>query len=356
MASYVQVGQSTRVHICVGSTRDSRTFKSKGAARGWATAREAELLSGVHGEIPDKTFGDLLRRYRDDITPGKKGVVFETRRINAALGNNEPIAGDLKDPDPLCLVPLRDMDGTHVAQWRDRRLATGVKGATVQREWNTYSAACSVAIAEWKWLRVNPFAKASGVKRPPNSPHREELIQDDELVALQAAADASSAPSYPRVMRAARFAIETGMRASEIIYIGDHPEMVNTGARTAKLPRTKNGTVRSVPLSLEAIRLWEEALADTRPKVSESTDPETPGVWGHTSRTLDRHWRALRDQVAKTHPAVARLHFHDTRHTAATRIAKKLQVLDLCRMFGWTDPKRAMIYYNETAAEMALKL
>lgn len=33
----------------------------------------------------------------------------------------------------------------------------------------------------------------------------------------------------------------------------------------------------------------------------------------------------------------------DSRHTAATRIAQKLHGLDLCKMFGWTELKRAMI-------------
>ncbi len=50
------------------------------------------------------------------------------------------------------------------------------------------------------------------------------------------------------------------------------------------------------------------------------------------------------------------LTFHDTRHTAATRIALKLPILDLCKMFGWSNPKRAMVYYNPTATEIASRL
>lgn len=48
--------------------------------------------------------------------------------------------------------------------------------------------------------------------------------------------------------------------------------------------------------------------------------------------------------------------FHDSRHTAATRMAQKLHVLDLCKVFGWTDPKRAMTYYNPTADQIADRL
>jgi hypothetical protein len=31
-------------------------------------------------------------------------------------------------------------------------------------------------------------------------------------------------------------------------------------------------------------------------------------------------------------------------------------VLDLCKMFGWTNPKMAMVYYNPTAAQIAGRL
>ena len=48
--------------------------------------------------------------------------------------------------------------------------------------------------------------------------------------------------------------------------------------------------------------------------------------------------------------------FHDARHTAATRIALKIPLLDLCKMFGWSNPKRAMTYYNPTASEIASRL
>ena len=46
------------------------------------------------------------------------------------------------------------------------------------------------------------------------------------------------------------------------------------------------------------------------------------------------------------------LHFHDTRHEACTRLARKLEVLDLARMIGHKDLRSLMIYYNATASEL----
>lgn len=45
--------------------------------------------------------------------------------------------------------------------------------------------------------------------------------------------------------------------------------------------------------------------------------------------------------------------FHDTRHTAATWIAKKVDVLTLCKIFGWSDPAMALVYYNPKADVIA---
>ena len=48
--------------------------------------------------------------------------------------------------------------------------------------------------------------------------------------------------------------------------------------------------------------------------------------------------------------------FHDLRHTAATRLAPRLSVLDLCRMFGWAKADQALTYYNPSAGEIAKRL
>ena len=50
------------------------------------------------------------------------------------------------------------------------------------------------------------------------------------------------------------------------------------------------------------------------------------------------------------------LTFHDTRHEGLTRLARKLDVLDLARMVGHRDPRSLMIYYNATATEIAGRL
>ncbi|WP_250637612.1 tyrosine-type recombinase/integrase [Pandoraea faecigallinarum] len=48
--------------------------------------------------------------------------------------------------------------------------------------------------------------------------------------------------------------------------------------------------------------------------------------------------------------------FHDTRHEAITRLAKKLQPLDLARMTGHRNISELITYYNATATDIAGRL
>ncbi len=67
-------------------------------------------------------------------------------------------------------------------------------------------------------------------------------------------------------------------------------------------------------------------------------------------------WRKIRAKVAKDKPEFADLNFHDSRHEATTRLSRKLNVLALAKMIGHRDVQSLMIYYDETAAELAARL
>lgn len=95
-----------------------------------------------------------------------------------------------------------------------------------------------------------------------------------------------------------------------------------------------NGTRREVPLSAAAIAAWKE------------------GGFGLTAGSIS----ALFARYAKE-AKIEGLTFHCLRRTAATRLAKKLTVWELCSMFGWADPKIPMKhYYKADPEEIARKL
>jgi integrase len=303
MPTFTKTSKGVRAQVCVKRIRRSKTFNSMGAARAWSAQQENEILAGDRGEIPNIPFSEALTRYSEKVSEFKKGRKWEQVRLNA-----------LKR-DRIAQVSLRVLDNTHAADWRDRRLLV-VSGESVRREKNLLSHVCTISIKEWGWLKKNPF---QGLRMPPKGKPRDRLATDDELMRLKQSANTAI---YTEVLRAWDFAVETGMRASELLGLKEIKGQV------AVLTDTKNGDKREIPLSSRAIELW-------RP-------------FNLTPQRLDVHWRNL-CKLAQ----VEDLHFHDSRAMAATRLSKILNPLQLAKVLGHKDLKHTMIYYRETAEDVA---
>lgn len=340
MASFRKRGGAWRAEVAKQGIRKSCTFDTKAEAVAWALQIESEIETRKSGRVANKTFGQLLERYRNEVSTTKRGERWERLRIDRIVTGREEVK-----PDPIAAVPLRDLDASHFAAWRDRRLRQ-VTPASVRREWNLLSAALNIAVNEWRWLPENPMKT---VKRPPPAEARDRRITEDEterlLFALGYDYNAPPATQTARVGAAFLFAIETGMRAGEIVALRhgevfkDSRYLTITG-REIGAGKTAAAR-RDVPLSTEALR-----ILDQLEKIG--GDP----VFGITSTTvLDALFRK-----AKARALIEDLHFHDTRHEAITRLAKRLDVLELARAVGHRDLRQLMTYYNETAAQLAEKL
>jgi integrase len=205
------------------------------------------------------------------------------------------------------------LDAPHVADWQHRRLQT-VSGASTRRERNLLNHAFEIARKEWPWLSKNPF---EGVRRPRDSKPRKRIASPAEITKL------TEPPG--QLSRVIVFALETGMRAGEIA------SKFKVKGRVATVDG-KTGE-REVPLSKEA----QEALGDGFELAA-----------GSISTMF-----ANRCEDMKIHG----LTFHDLRHTAATRLSKKLDPWELAKMFGWKDLKIPLnVYYKADTEEMAKKL
>lgn len=117
-------------------------------------------------------------------------------------------------------------------------------------------------------------------------------------------------------------------------------DQVDTGKRVVSLEKTKNGDRRQVPLSIRAVDLIEQMRG---------IDPVR--VFTVSAASRDSLFRK-----AKRRAGVSGLSFHDSRALALTRLSKKLNVLELARMVGHRDPRSLMVYYRESAEEIAKKL
>lgn len=316
------------IQIEVRGLRESGTFPTKRAADDWAARRKTEILAlaaGNGGEV--KTLRDALRRYADEVSPTKRGEAKEAIRLAAFERQALPIG------KKISLLTTADL-----AAWRDSRLAVNARGS-VLRDMTLLGSVLEVARREWQWIRVNPMRD---VKRPANPDHREVVIHGWQVRRMLRALGYT--PRGPvrtmaqAVAMAFVMALSTGMRAGEIAGLtwdrvrGDH----------VRLPETKNGSARDVPLSSVARRI-----------VARMEGFDAVLVFGISSQVLDTLFRRHRDRAG-----LDGFTFHDSRHTAATRLAmsRKVDVLELCRIMGWKNPKQAMTYFNPSASQLAARL
>lgn len=294
-------------------------FDTKREAQDWASRTESLILDRGARAISKRTFKDVLLRYQEEVSSRKRGWYNEQYVLRRAV-------------DSLGDVLLSDLDETVFARYRDERLKS-VKPATVKRELNLLSSVCTVASKEWRWLDRNPL---TDVSKPADSPPRDRRITDDEIERLKMAAGYGMLETVQaRVVHAFLFAIETAMRAGEIM--GLKWRDVDLERQTAYLPMTKNGAARTVPLSGRAVELLRMLPVD--------------GDSCFRLSQVTQSFVAIRKKAG-----IDDLHFHDSRHEAITRLAKKLDVLALARMVGHRNIQQLMTYYNASAKELASRL
>lgn len=86
MATIEKRNGKYRVKVRLKGVTKSETFTLKSDAVAWAARTEAAILDGIQGNAPKSLyFADLIVRYRDEITPTKRGSRAETYRLNRAL-------------------------------------------------------------------------------------------------------------------------------------------------------------------------------------------------------------------------------------------------------------------------------
>ena len=297
---------------------------------------EAEIDAGKRRSYSkiSKTLSDGFEEYLEKISPGMAKHAWNTQRLKFFRESMGDIVGEL----------MRAIKPETIAAWRDSRLKV-VKTSTVNRDLNLLSAVFSAAKDEWKWIHVNPVHE---VKRPRNPPSRDRRVPDGDAAAMCSALGLTENGSIEKnehyVALAFLFALETGMRQVEIAQLTW--ANVHLEKRFVHLPMTKNGDARDVPLSTRAVGFLKRL-----PRI----DGEARCFPVKQAR-IDYLWRSNRRRLAKTMPHIGDLKFHDSRHEATTRLAKKLHVLALAKMIGHRDLQSLMIYYDETAAELAARL
>lgn len=326
MAEPKKTAQGTwRIIIEVRGQRDSKTLPTRREAVEWGQRRVVELRQVAATPAADRhTLRQVLHRYADEVTPTKRGNAKESLRLRAFERQLLPLD-----------APISKLTTADLAAWRDDRLRVNARGS-VLRDISLLSAVLETARRDWGWLTVSPMAD---VRKPAQPDHRERVIAPWEVRRMLRAMG-----HHPRQVRTVSqavaccflVALATGMRAGELCGL----KWADVLGTHCHLAMTKNGSYRDVPLSPVAQRLiqrmrgWDDVQ-----------------VFGLKPATLDALFRKYRQRAG-----LDGFTFHDARHTAATRMAKKLHVLELCKVFGWKQMSQALTYFNASPGDLAKKL
>ena len=275
---HVQVRRKGRASV-------TRSFHSKSEALLWAREQEFEADKGqpqVHKTLRGMTVADIVSRYRDKVVPGKRGADRETLTLNAFLRH------------PLARVALSDVTASMVSAYCAARLRS-VKPGTLNPELDILRHAFTVARRSWDVpLATNAFVD---VTRPKNGAPRERRLLGDERGRLQAAC---AQCRNPYIWYLVELAVETAMRRGELLNARWTDVSVET--RTIRIPVTKNGYARTIPLSGTAVLLLRDLRGLRSP--SERLLPIT-------ENTAKMAWKRVVKRAG-----LVDLRFHDLRHEA----------------------------------------
>jgi len=314
----------------------AKTFDTKLEAEKWARGLERDIDQGnfrERNEAQTTTLGDLLRRYREQVTPKKRGWRAEEYSLQWL------------EKHRMASLPLASLTAATFAEFRDERLLN-VSGGTVARALALVSAVLTLARREWNILVGNPIAD---IRKPIGGRSRDRILDLEEEQRLLVELDTGSGvrdpqgrfagPRNPWIKPLVEFALETAMRRSELL--GLRWEHINLTKRTAFLAMTKNGSSRTVPLSGKAVEVINALPRSIDGRVFPLTAP------------------AVRDCFVRAcrRAGVRNFRFHDLRHCATTRLAERLpNVIELAAVTGHKSLAMLHRYYHTRPEDLARKL
>jgi len=293
--------------------RYSKSFDAslagKREAQAWATEQESKAKRARAGG--NRSFGDAVDKYLADVSSKKDGEIWEIRRLNAMRAHF--------GSDALLL----EIDTPQIAEWRDTRLKS-VSSSTVVREANLLRNVFNVARLEWKWMDHEPFA---GIKLPKENAPRHQVWT---WQLIKRVLRAERVGKTREMQEAFHIALRSGMRLAEVLKAPEHFDK----AKRVVTIKTKTEAVARIPIGRLAAK-----LLDRPPFVVNANEGSV--LFSRLCKEL------LIDDLT----------FHDTRGTALTHLAKKVDVLTLAKISRHRDLSLlSNTYYRATAEQIAAKI
>jgi len=304
-------GKSWNAQVRVSGWRSfTKSFVRKSDAISWIEEIENELRNSCKPKVNvgEITLRDLLQKYGSEVSSKLKGAEIELCKLT--FYSRHPIADN----------KLVNLTPKHFEYLRDERLQK-VKSGTVHADLMLFKRVFKTAISKWGYgLLSNPV---ENIQLPsPHKSRKRRLVTDEKGRLLIAASSQRNIYITPII----EFAIETGMRRSEILKLKWCDVDLDNGF--ASLYDTKNGEDRRVPLTRRCIKVLQ-----TVPQTDEQIFPIS-------ATCLRLAWNRARKKAGITD-----LRFHDLRHEAVSRFFEMgMSVPEVALISGHKDVRQLFRY------------
>jgi integrase len=305
----------------------SKSFTLKQDAERWAREMEAQAQRGAlpvnRKALDGMTLGCLVRRYKREVVPSKKGVEIERIILDAFLRH------------PICQKKLSNLTPADFAAYRDQRLGE-ITAKSLKRQLSPIHNMFEVARDEWGLpLRENPLDK---VKLKAVDNRRERRLKEGELERIF---EAAKSRKNPYIIPIILFALETAMRRGEILAL--RWDDVDLKRSCVTVREAKNGYSRTIPLTPAAC-----ALVRGIPGERESKQR----VFPTSANAVRLSWQRITKRAG-----IEDLHFHDLRHEAISRFFELgLTVPEVASISGHRDARMLLRYAHANVASIGHKL
>jgi len=304
----------------------SRSFSTRAEAVAWA--RDIEARAVRLEALPDfrllrtTTFGALMKRYLETVTPKKRGAYQEGHRLRKLMQH------------PISATSMSKLNAAALAAYRDERLML-VQGPTVRRELVILRHILETARNEWSLpLSSNPV---SNIAIPAPSKARQRRVERYELHTVLEACDNSRSSFLGPIVR---LALETAMRRGELLAMQWRD--VDWKKQTLRIPITKTEVARVIPLSPGAMAILKRLR----------THQSIGKVFSASPNAVRLAWERAMRRVG-----ISDLHFHDLRHEAISRCFELgLSVPEVALISGHKDPRTLFGYTHLRAEDIGEKL
>jgi len=279
----------------------TKSFFKLTDARRWGIINENKILLGTELQTLNKklSLGDLINRYKLEITPLKKGCERENQRLNRLL--KESIINK-----KVYVLNTSDFLEFKLKRIKDGNRTCAYDLALLHHIYNT-------AIKQWCYpIQHNPL---SNIQKPRCNPPRERRLNDNEAKYIL-----NHQFKNKNMNNIIELAIETGMRKSEILSITKDDVKDNC----IYLSDTKNNSPRKIPLTKKVKEIIKKSILP----------------YSISSNAVRLNWYRMTKRAG-----IVDLHFHDLRHEAISRFFEKgLSIPEVSLISGHKDVRQLMRY------------